>query len=90
MISGFIVTKPVPELYEPACETSVTCFTTPVTQIIKTATRAHIKELWGNLKAIIEGQATTAANFYPASGIEKDRGMFLGLISWKSEQVCGR
>jgi hypothetical protein len=87
MIGAFVATKPVPEIYE-AQERSTACLTAPLTQIIKVkAAGKGVEEAWEKLVSNLEAEAVDKPYFYHASGLEKDEGVFLGLIGWHNLQV---
>jgi hypothetical protein len=87
MIGAFVAAKPVPEIYE-ARGRSTVCLTAPLTQIIKVkAAGKEVEEAWEKFVSSLEAEAVDKPYFYHASGIEKDEGVFLGLIGWQNLHV---
>jgi hypothetical protein len=43
-------------------------------------------QVWKELEEFVRKSSKETPNFYSADGIEKDKGVFLGLIGWKGWQ----
>lgn len=83
----FVAAPVTPELYE-AGGPSVSCASSNFTQIIKVKSSKATEEAWQRLEASLGELPVEKPSLYHANGIEKDEGVFLGLIGWRSWQVC--
>jgi hypothetical protein len=86
-VKPFVDAPAVPELYE-AQPRSTACTSASITQVIKTVSGNETEQAWGQLEKAITDSTVDKPAFYHAVGIEKDQGSFLGLIGWKSLNVC--
>ncbi|KAH8646688.1 hypothetical protein BX600DRAFT_476783 [Xylariales sp. PMI_506] len=84
-LKPFVLALATPELYE-ADTSSISCMTSPVTQIIKVSDAPGTEGAWKQLTARLAQITTKKPSLYHARGIEKDAGNFLGLIGWASSQ----
>ncbi|KAL4984128.1 hypothetical protein BDW68DRAFT_180967 [Aspergillus falconensis] len=74
-----------PQLFETKAS-SVPCTEENVTQIIKVVEKHETEGSWRKLQVALETQVGRALVFSSASGIEDQRGYFLGMIGWQSLQ----
>ena len=82
----FVAAPATPELYE-AGGRSLSCVSSNFTQIIKVKSSKATEEAWRRLEESLGEFPIERPSFYHANGIEKDEGVFLGLIGWRSWQV---
>jgi len=86
-LKPFVAAPATPELYE-AGGRSLSCTSSNFTQIIKVKSSKATEEAWKRLEESLGEFPNDKPCFYHANGIEKDEGVFLGLIGWRSWQVC--
>lgn len=60
----------------------------PATQIIKSTAGKAAEEAWKALESALADEAGDEVTFYHANGVEKEEGILMGLIGWKSLEVC--
>jgi hypothetical protein len=82
----FVAAPATPELYE-ARGRSLSCTSSDFTQIIKVKFSKATEEAWKRLQDSFGESPMEKPSFHHANGIEKDEGVFLGLIGWRSWQV---
>ncbi|KAL4739035.1 hypothetical protein BDV11DRAFT_170416 [Aspergillus similis] len=81
----FVKAPEYPELFESRISL-VPCAESSVTQIIKAVEKHETERTWKRLQTAVESLRTGAVVFFSASGIENQRGYFLGMIGWQSLQ----
>ncbi|KAJ8099024.1 hypothetical protein POJ06DRAFT_126368 [Lipomyces tetrasporus] len=89
MFTPFVAAPATPELYE-AGGRSLSCTSSNFVQIIKVKSSKATEEAWKRLEESLREFGIKTPNFYHANGIEKDEGVFLGLIGWRSWQEYER
>lgn len=82
----FVSSPVLPELYE-SPDSSTSCASAYITQIIKVAQGSNTEKVWGQIIETISQSQTEAPRFFHGSGIEEQQGNFLGLIGWPSLKV---
>ncbi|CAH0048104.1 unnamed protein product [Clonostachys solani] len=83
MMKPLIVSPVLPELYE-SPDSSSSCASANITQIIKVAQGSNTEKVWGQIKEAISQSQSETPQFFHGSGIEEQQGNFLGLIGWPS------
>jgi hypothetical protein len=76
----------LPELFESDSQ-SLLCISATVTQIIKAPISDGLKKGWKELEECIKEAGAVEVSFWSGTGIEADKGIFLGLIGWGSLEV---
>ncbi|CAH0020546.1 unnamed protein product [Clonostachys rhizophaga] len=79
----FVISPVLPELYE-SPDSSTSCASANITQIIKVAQGSNTEKVWVQITETISQSQTEAPQFFHGSGIEEQQGNFLGLIGWPS------
>ncbi|KAL6231871.1 hypothetical protein BDW75DRAFT_247605 [Aspergillus navahoensis] len=74
-----------PELFETKIS-SFECTEKNVTQVIKVVEKHETEGIWRKLQTTLESQGAGPLVFSSASGIEDQRGYFLGMVGWQSLQ----
>lgn len=87
LIKPFLAGPAAPELFEVPARSEL-CASSFVTQIIKVKKAANTEDLWKEIQASVASTTTAAPVFFHASGVEGHQGVFLGMVGWKSLQVC--
>lgn len=79
------VTGPeTPQLFE-AVVSAAPCAETGVTQVLKVAKGEETEAVWSRLQEVIGGSYGVAkTGFSHANGVEKEEGVFLGIVGWQT------
>lgn len=83
VVKPLVAETPTPQLFQ-AENRSTDCLSSNFTQIIKGQATSGTAETWKKIEQLLGGSIPS----YHAGGIEKDAAEFLGLIGWKSKEVC--
>ncbi|KAL4995602.1 hypothetical protein BDV10DRAFT_128177 [Aspergillus recurvatus] len=81
----FVKAPEHPEIFETRAS-SVESMEKNVMQIIKVVEKHETEETWEKLQMTMGSQGAGAMAFSSASGIEDQRGCFLGIVGWRSLQ----
>lgn len=83
VVKPLVAAAPSPQLFQ-AENRSTDCLSSNLTQIIKGQAASGTVETWKKIQQLLGANIPS----YQAGGIEKDAAEFLGLIGWKSKEVC--
>lgn len=86
-VKPIIAAPAVPQLFE-ANVRSTQCLSSNITQIFRVQSNSGTEEAWKRIEQLLEKSVGEKLPTHHASGIEKDEAVFLGLIGWKSKEVC--
>ncbi len=79
----YVAGPDIPQLFE-AIVSAVLCAETGVTQVLKVARGPETEVVWSRLqKAIEEVYGNGKPLFSCANGVEKEEGVFLGIVGWQ-------
>lgn len=86
----YVAGPDIPQLFE-AVVSAVPCAETGVTQVLKVPKGPETELVWSRLQeAIGEVYEDGRAVFSCANGVEKEEGVFLGIVGWQSVEEYER